>query len=644
MGETTFTTMTVFLLYMVGVFVLAGLSHRLLSEKSFLSEYFLGSRGLGTWSLAFTFAATAASGGSFGGFPSLIYSHGWVLALWIASYMLVPICTMGVMGKRLNQVARKSGAITIPDVLRDRYESPAIGLFASAVIVFFTVCFLVAQFKLGAFIIEDTFNLSISYAYEISLVIFAVVVVFYTSYGGFRAVVWTDVMQGVVMGAGVLVLIPIVLTKSGGLEKATRTINQQRPMAITSVPGPNGAKGTFNDLVFRATGSPVPAGIVYRKPEEPNSELKVLWQPEEPEPFVYVTMATDGTGAVTTTGNDVKQAIEQHEELSTLLEIDFPYKNDKQGFEDGKTVSRGATGVIWFSSGKTEHRFVMIHGHELIFGPGRTNTGKPFHALGMVLSFFVFWAITGMAQPSTMVRLIAFKDSKTLNRAILTVTIYYGMIYLPLVAIVMAARTVLPVLTPEDSDRAIVLVATRLVADMGIPFQVLGAIFIAAPFAAVMSTVDSMLLLISSCAVRDIYQRSINPEVSQRRVKIISYTTTAVAGVLITLVAMRPPDFLQKLVVFSTGGLAASFLFPTLLGIFWKGMTRLGALAAMLGGFCTTTGLFLPTLFGQSRIELFGLHPNLMGLVISLTLGVVVSKLSGPPDEKLVRRYFYREP
>ncbi len=139
--------MAVFVAYIMGVFVLAGFSHRLLSKKAFLGEYFLGSRGLGVWALAFTFAATSASGGSFGGYPSLIYSYGWVLAFWIGSYMIVPLTTMGIIGKRLNQVARKSNAITIPDVLRDRFESTAIGLFSSCIIIFFTICFLIAQFK-----------------------------------------------------------------------------------------------------------------------------------------------------------------------------------------------------------------------------------------------------------------------------------------------------------------------------------------------------------------------------------------------------------------------------------------------------------------------------------------------------------------
>ena len=98
-----------FVLYTLAVFFLAWLSNRLLQSKNFLSEYFLGSRSLGVWAFALTFAATSSSGGSFTGFPSLIYTHGWVLALWIASYMVVPVCTMGLLGKRINQVAPKNG-------------------------------------------------------------------------------------------------------------------------------------------------------------------------------------------------------------------------------------------------------------------------------------------------------------------------------------------------------------------------------------------------------------------------------------------------------------------------------------------------------------------------------------------------------
>ena len=126
-----------FLLYMVGVFVIAGLSNRLLKNREFLSEYFLGSRGLGVWAFALTLAATSSSGGSFMGFPSKIYTHGWSLGLWIGSYMVVPVCVMGILGKRINEVARTAEAITIPDVLRDRFRSVSFGLISVSLIVFF---------------------------------------------------------------------------------------------------------------------------------------------------------------------------------------------------------------------------------------------------------------------------------------------------------------------------------------------------------------------------------------------------------------------------------------------------------------------------------------------------------------------------
>ena len=143
-----------FCVYTLAVFGLAALSSRLLKSRDFLNEYFLGSRSLGVWALALTFAATSASGGSFTGFPSKIYSHGWVLALWIGSYMIFPICTMGLLGKRINQVSRKTGAITVPDIFRDRFQSPSFSVLATSLIVFFTCVNLVGQFKAGSMILQ----------------------------------------------------------------------------------------------------------------------------------------------------------------------------------------------------------------------------------------------------------------------------------------------------------------------------------------------------------------------------------------------------------------------------------------------------------------------------------------------------------
>ena len=138
--------------YLFGVFALAWWSNWQRRQRAggFVSEYFLGRRSFGLWAFALTFAATSASGGSFMGFPSLIYSHGWVLVFWVASYMVVPLIGMGLFGKRINDVARRARAVTIPELIEERFASRRVGVTATLLVVVFMFFYLLAQFKAGA--------------------------------------------------------------------------------------------------------------------------------------------------------------------------------------------------------------------------------------------------------------------------------------------------------------------------------------------------------------------------------------------------------------------------------------------------------------------------------------------------------------
>src|SRR5207237_9044545 len=108
----------------LALFILASgwigaLANRAMEQGSFMKGFFLGNRGLGAWALALT--ATVQSGGTFMGFPSYVYAYGWIVALWIASYMVVPITGFAVLGKRFAQLSRRTGAITIPDLFDARF-------------------------------------------------------------------------------------------------------------------------------------------------------------------------------------------------------------------------------------------------------------------------------------------------------------------------------------------------------------------------------------------------------------------------------------------------------------------------------------------------------------------------------------------
>ena len=243
-------TMTALIIFIAASVWLGTIAQRVVQRSSFVKGYFLGNRGLGAWAVALT--ATVQSGGTFMGFPSLVYTHGWIVALWIGSYMVVPITGFAIFGKRVAHISRQTGAITMPDLFRERFASSTLGLVTSLLIITFMTAMMVAQFKAGATVMKLAFPGTSMFAasedaapaevrpeikpeqgilaalkivdpaYMLGLLIFSLTVVGYTLIGGFLAAVWTDLFQSVMMFIGVLVLLCLSLYAVGGLENASR--------------------------------------------------------------------------------------------------------------------------------------------------------------------------------------------------------------------------------------------------------------------------------------------------------------------------------------------------------------------------------------------------------------------------------------
>jgi SSS family solute:Na+ symporter/sodium/pantothenate symporter len=209
-------------------------AQKVVERGGFMKGYFLGNRGLGAWALALT--ATVQSGGTFMGFPSLVYTHGWIVALWIGSYMVVPITGFAVLGKRFAQLSRRTGAITVPDLFDARYGDQRVGLVASLAILAFLTFLMIAQFKAGALVMKlawpggSTLALAETAAksaydtpYLVGLGVFALTVVGYTLIGGFLASVWTDMFQSVLMLIGVVLLFVLIVpfASQQGMDRPT---------------------------------------------------------------------------------------------------------------------------------------------------------------------------------------------------------------------------------------------------------------------------------------------------------------------------------------------------------------------------------------------------------------------------------------
>lgn len=623
MSQTSNAALVTFGIYTVAVFLLAVLSGRATKGKEFVGEYFLGSRSFGVWAFALTFAATNSSGGSFMGFPSLIYTHGWTLALWIAGFMMTPLVAMALIGKRINQVARKCDALTIPEVLRGRFESAAVGLTATGLLVFFMFFYLLAQFKAGGKILstlladEPAFQYAVTFAagatanipwvnqaepdYLVCLVVFSAAVIVYVVYGGFRAVVWTDVMQGIVMFVGVLLMLGLALYQVGGLENATRQLAQMTP--------PENGKAILRLDVPAAEDIALPKGT---------------WIKRNGQAYRLAELALIPAGQL----SSVETAV---------LKITTPQEIERINTDDTASgVSLDVTEMTPYQSGAGKAGVYVRN-------PGPNSSGDfGFLAVGTAISFFIFWPFAGTGQPSNMVRLMSFKDTRTLRYSIVTVAVYYSIIYFSLVVIFCCGRVLMPGME-IDPDRTMPELAAQLTETAGMPW--LAGLLVAAPFAAVMSSVDSFLLMVSSAVVRDVYQGHIDPDAPERRMKWLSYCVTVTVGILAVLFVLNPPTYLQDLIIFASGGLAACFLIPMVLALYWRDMTAAGAIGGMIGGTLVHLGLTCWGYYEQGvfrAYEFLGLNPFIWDLLGSAAAAIVVAKL-GQPDEKLVRKFFYQQ-
>ncbi len=267
-----------------------------------------------------------------------------------------------------------------------------------------------------------------------------------------------------------------------------------------------------------------------------------------------------------------------------------------------------------------------------------------FLPMSLAFSMFFYWAISGTGQPSSMVRLMAFQNTRTLRMSIATVAVYFSCIYFPLVVIFCCARILIPGMEVE-SDRIMPQMAVTLTSNIGAGWM--AGLLVAAPFAAVMSTVDSFLLMISSSVVRDIYQRNINPDASQKRLQRMSYIVTVIVGLGVIFAALNPPEYLQDLIVYVGSGLASCFLAPISLGLYWKRMTTKGAIASMLFGFLSHLLLYVIGWLNGAGFDKpyrpLSLDPVVVGIGISFVVGFLVSLGTEPPSQEIVLKYFYRK-
>ncbi len=191
-------------------------SRRLEAGPGFVNEYFLGSRSLSGFVLAMTLIATYGSVSSFVSGPGIAWKLGLGWVVFAAPQIITGFLVLGLLGKKMALVSRAAGAITVTGLLEKRFGSPALTVLLSVALLVFFCAMMTGQFIGGAAIFAEAAGISPT----TGLLLFGLLTVFYTAFGGFRAVAWTDTVCAVLMLVGMVMLGGSILDEAGGLTAA----------------------------------------------------------------------------------------------------------------------------------------------------------------------------------------------------------------------------------------------------------------------------------------------------------------------------------------------------------------------------------------------------------------------------------------
>ncbi|MGH3097256.1 MAG: sodium/pantothenate symporter [Streptosporangiales bacterium] len=244
-----------------------------------------------------------------------------------------------------------------------------------------------------------------------------------------------------------------------------------------------------------------------------------------------------------------------------------------------------------------------------------------------IFSYFIVFGLASLALPHLTVRAMSYRDSKTVHQAMIVGPVVCAVFTLGFSTMGMVAHPYFPDLASGD------LALPKLILEV-LPGPLAGAL-LAAPLAAIMSTVDSMLLVVSSTIVRDVYRRYIRQNASDREIALLGPTVSAVIGIIVLLLALNPPKYLELVVIFAIGGLGSLFFIPLLVGLYWRRGSTLGAICGMVGGlvYYILATQWLPQLA-------LGMQSVVMSLVVSAVLYVIGSYVSGPPPQRILIKFW----
>ncbi|EDO6590157.1 TPA: sodium/proline symporter PutP [Campylobacter coli] len=195
-------------------------------------DYFLGGRSLGPVVSALSAGASDMSGWLLMGLPGALYVSGLIESYIAIGLSIGALLNWSFVAKRLRiYTSVIANSITIPDYFETRFDDDKhiLRIVCAIVILIFFTFYVSSGLVGGAKLFEATFGIR----YEYALTTGTLIIVAYTFLGGYKAVCWTDLLQGLLMMGALIVVPAVMLYHLGGFGEAMAVIEEIKPNALS---------------------------------------------------------------------------------------------------------------------------------------------------------------------------------------------------------------------------------------------------------------------------------------------------------------------------------------------------------------------------------------------------------------------------
>lgn len=223
----TYITFALYLLFMIIVGV-----YFFFKSKN-ISDYLLGGRAVGSWVTALSAQASDMSGWLLMGLPGAVYLAGLGEA-WIAIGLGIgTLLNWLLVAPRLRVYTEKTNSMTLAAFFSLRFRDPTgyMRVFSAIITLFFFTIYAASGLNATGNLFEEMFKIK----YQYSVIIGAAVLLTYTFLGGYLAVCWTDLFQGLLMFFA-LILVPVCAIRYAGGYDAINTAMQAKNLSFTLMP------------------------------------------------------------------------------------------------------------------------------------------------------------------------------------------------------------------------------------------------------------------------------------------------------------------------------------------------------------------------------------------------------------------------